>query len=114
MCGQMTRQNLVFHRTHEEKQSVSSGSFFFTFQLTTRILQILTGHATHFCGRFNQCAVNFTIPYTYSSYLVLSVTSTLHFGLPTISLSYGVWELKHMVASKLFHLYVVDEYVTIC
>lgn len=64
--------------------------------------------------RISGRAVNFTIPYTYSSYLVLSVTFKLHFGLPTISLSYGVWELKHMVATKLFHLYVVDEYVTIC
>ena len=83
MHGQMTGQNLIFH-THEVKQSISSGSSFFTFQLTTIILQILTGHVTHLFDHFNQCVVDLTIPYTYSSYVVLSVTFKLHFGLPTI------------------------------
>ena len=42
----MTSQNLIVRRTHEEEQGISLASSFFTFQLTTKIVQILKGHVT--------------------------------------------------------------------
>ena len=44
--GHMICQNSIFYCTHEEEQGINSTSSFFTFQLTTRIAQILTSHVT--------------------------------------------------------------------
>ena len=45
----MTCQNLIFFITHEEEQGINSASSFFTFPLTSRIVQILTAHVTSQC-----------------------------------------------------------------
>ena len=48
-CSHMTCQNSNFSSTHEEEQGISSASSFFTFPLTSRIVQILTAHVTSQC-----------------------------------------------------------------
>lgn len=44
--GRMIFQILIFHHTHEEQQGSNFASPFFTFQLTTTIVQALKCHVT--------------------------------------------------------------------
>ena len=61
----MTYQILKFHSILEEKQGISFIFSFFTFQLTTRIVQMLTNYVIvqRIYGCFNQHVVSLIIPF---------------------------------------------------
>ena len=55
----MTHELLIFHCTHEEEQDIILASSFFTFQLTTKTIHILTCHLTmQLYDGFNHWVVN--------------------------------------------------------
>lgn len=65
----MICQILIFYLTHEEEQGITYASSLFTSQITTKIVQILTGHVIiqHISMIIlTNYVVNLTIPYIYN------------------------------------------------